>query len=211
MAEAPPAGARPEPSSAGAEARPRARGSNLRPRLRALHRDAGYLGVGLTIVYAVSGIAVNHVKDWDPSFQELERTYRLHQPPVGEDDDDAIAHSVLAELQIDEAPDEVYRVSDDQLDITFGERALHVTLSSGTVLEQSRQPRLFLRAANFLHLNRGKPAWSYIADGYAALLLFLAISGMWMLPGRRGFWGRGLVLVLIGAAVPIAYVALSGG
>ena len=48
-----------------------------------------------------------------------------------------------------------------------------------------------------------------LLDAYAALLLFLALSGMWMLPGRKGFWGRGVVLVLIGAAVPIAYVTLS--
>jgi hypothetical protein len=33
---------------------------------------------------------------------------------------------------------------------------------------------------------------------------------MFMLPGRKGLLGRGLVLVLLGAAVPIAYVTLAG-
>jgi hypothetical protein len=32
---------------------------------------------------------------------------------------------------------------------------------------------------------------------------------MFMLPGRRGILGRGAVLVAVGAAVPILYVALS--
>jgi hypothetical protein len=180
----------------------------LRPWLRALHRDAGYLGVGLTVVYAVSGIAVNHIKDWDPSFQAYERTH--HVSGVLEGDDAAIARRVLAELKIDEKPREIYRESEEQLDITFDQRSLHVTLASGEVLEQGQEARFFLRAANYLHLNRGKPAWSYIADGYAVLLLFLAFSGMCMLPGRKGFWGRGVVLVLLGAAVPVAYVTLSG-
>jgi hypothetical protein len=180
----------------------------LRPLLRALHRDAGYIGVGLTVVYAVSGIAVNHVADWDPSFSAYERTHRLSSKLAG-DDDEALSRSVLGELRIAGEPREVYRASDDQLDITFDDRTLHVTLSTGAVLEQGQEPRFFLRAANYLHLNRGKRAWSYIADAYAALLLFLAFSGMAMLSGRKGFWGRGIVLVTLGAAVPIAYVTLS--
>ena len=35
----------------------------VRPWLRAVHRDAGYFGVGLTLVYALSGLAVNHIAD----------------------------------------------------------------------------------------------------------------------------------------------------
>jgi len=185
-----------------------ARKWKLRPLLRSLHRDAGYLGVGLTIVYAVSGLAVNHVADWDPSFESYEHTHQLRAPLTG--DDDSIARAVLAELRIEETPREVYRESDEQLDITFDKRTLFVTLPTGAVLEQGQEPRFFLKVANFLHLNRGKRAWSYIADGYAGILLFLALSGMWMLPGRKGLWGRGGVLVLLGAAVPIAYVTLSG-
>jgi hypothetical protein len=43
------------------------------------------------------------------------------------------------------------------------------------------------------------------------LLLFLATSGLFMLPGRKGLLGRGAILALLGAAVPIVYVVLSGG
>ena len=32
--------------------------------LRAVHRDFGYLAVGFTVIYAVSGIAQNHIEDW---------------------------------------------------------------------------------------------------------------------------------------------------
>ena len=34
-----------------------------RPWMRAVHRDAGYVVVGLTFIYALSGIAVNHLTD----------------------------------------------------------------------------------------------------------------------------------------------------
>lgn len=177
------------------------------PLLRALHRDLGYVAVGLTVVYALSGLAVNHVQDWDPSFGNYERAHHLG---ALSGDDASITQQVCARLKINEPVRDIYRAEadGDTLDITFDKRSLHVTRSTGEVLEQGQEARFFLRAANYLHLNRGKKAWTYAADIYAAGLLVLALSGMFMLPGRRGLLGRGLVLALLGAAVPIAYVTL---
>lgn len=180
----------------------------VRPWLRALHRDLGYLGVGLTLVYALSGLAVNHVADWDPSFRTVARAHLLGPLPT---DAEAAARRVLAELRLTETPREIYSSGDDQVDIVFDRSTLHVTPSSGKVLEEGQAPRPFLRAANWLHLNRGKRAWTYVADAYAGILLYLAISGLFMLAGRKGLVGRGAVLALLGAAVPIGYVVMSGG
>jgi hypothetical protein len=195
-----------EAAQASREPRKRRRFS-ARAVLRGLHRDAGYLAVGLTVVYALSGLAVNHVADRDPSFDNYERTRKLAGPLSGSDAE--VSRKVLDALKIRESPRDVYRSTPDTLDITFDKRALHVTLSQGSVLEQGQEPRFFLRAANYLHLNRGKKAWTYVADTYAVMLLFLALSGMFMIKGRQGLLGRGFVLVLIGAAVPITYVLLS--
>jgi hypothetical protein len=118
---------------------------------------------------------------------------------------------VLARLGIGEKPRDVYRAAPDDLQIVFDKRTLHVSPATGHVLEEGQRPRFFLRAANWLHLNRGKKAWTYVADAYAAGLVLLAISGIFLNAGRKGLLGRGGVLVLLGAAVPIAYVTLSGG
>ena len=118
---------------------------------------------------------------------------------------------MLAALAIKEAPSEVYAAGDDAVDVVLEHRTLHVTPSTGKVVEEGQSPRPFLRAANWLHLNRGKKAWKYVADTYAVMLLYLAISGLFMIPGRKGLWGRGAVIALLGAAVPIGYVVLSGG
>jgi len=42
-------------------------------------------------------------------------------------------------------------------------------------------------------------------------LLFLAISGIFMLRGMLGIRGRGAILILAGAAVPILYVTFANG
>jgi hypothetical protein len=177
--------------------------------LRALHRDLGYLAVGLTFIYALSGIAVNHIADWDPNFENYERETSV-ATPLPQDDDEAAAAEVMAQLSIAEEPIDVYRVSDDLLEIAFERRTLHVSMDDGRVFEEGQEPRLFIRAANWLHLNRGKRAWTWFADGYAAVLLFLATSGIFMIAGKKGLLGRGAILIALGIAIPLVYLTWVG-
>ena len=179
-----------------------------RPWLRALHRDLGYLAVGLTFIYALSGLAVNHIQDWDPNFVNYARTFEVGQP-LSTDDEEA-TRQVLAAGGIEEPPDDVYRIG-DTLEIVYADRSLHADVATGSVEDEGQSTRFFLRAANWLHLNRGKKAWTYVADAYAGVLLVLALTGMFMIAGRKGLLGRGAVLVALGAAIPIAYVVWSGG
>lgn len=177
--------------------------------LRALHRDAGYLAVGLTIIYAASGLAINHIDDWDPNFKTVSQTHQISGPIPAEDQ--AAAAYVVEKLGIQEEIREAYRATDEQLEIYLDGRSLVVETKTGVVFDEAQEPRFFLRVANWLHYNRGKDAWTYIADGYAVFLLFLAVSGVFMLKGRSGLLGRGAILILLGASVPILYVTLSGG
>jgi uncharacterized protein len=179
--------------------------------LRAVHRDLGNLAIGLTLVYALSGLAVNHIGDgdWDPNFKSYKHIHEFGGPLEGEDQ--AIAEKVLAKLNIQEKPTEVYRAAPTELEIGLQRRSLHVDTQTGKIIDEGQNPRFLLRFANWLHLNRGKKAWTYVADGYAAALLLLAFSGMIMLPGRKGLLGRGGIFVVLGVAIPVAYVAWSGG
>jgi hypothetical protein len=177
--------------------------------LRAVHRDIGYLAVGFTLIYAISGIAINHIKDWDPNFHATER--QLTITPVADALTDAQAGALIATAAGTAAPeaDEIYRAG-DEVHLTYHD-GTSVTAIGDTVTVQARTPRFFLRVANWLHYNRGKAAWTYVADVFALMLLYLAISGIFMIKGRLGLRWRGALLVSLGIAVPIAYVVLSGG
>ena len=178
--------------------------------LRVVHRDVGYLAVGLTFVYAISGIALNHIDDWNSNHKTIERTHQLTLPlPKGEAE---ATREVLRQLRIKKKPglDDFY-LAGNQLEITLGKRNIIVDVDTGKAFDEYEEPRFFLNVANWLHANRGKSAWTYIADGYALFLLFLATSGMFMLKGRRGLVGRGAVLVALGAAVPLIYVTMASG
>jgi uncharacterized protein len=189
--------------------------NSLRRSLRALHRDAGYLAVGLTFVYALSGIAVNHVADWDPNFTQVRQTYPLPDfAPRTVNPDDSAALRALGEriqvkLGVPGHLSDAYAATQTNLDFALDTGTLHVDLTARSLEYEGQKPRFLLRIANFLHTNRGKKAWTYVADAYAAILLYLAISGLCLLPFQRTFRDRKLWLVMIGAALPIAYVTLS--
>lgn len=186
-------------------ARPRVR---WRPWLRAIHRDVGYFSIGLTFIYALSGLAVNHITDWEPNFRQVDRVHQLALPLPTEDD--ALAARAREQAGIEAPVREAFRAG-AELEVVFDRRTLHVDTRSGRVVEEGQEPRFFLRVANWLHLNRGKKAWTLIADGYAAFLLLLSITGLWMFPGRKGILGRAGLIAVAGALVPALYVTLSGG
>lgn len=175
--------------------------------LRAVHRDFGYLAVGFTIIYALSGIAINHIADWDPNFRSSERTLTIEPIPAELPDDEAVKR-VLAATGTG-TPDDVYRAGDEvRLSYSGGSQ---VTVIGSQVTVQERSSRFFFRVANWLHYNRGKKAWTILADIYAVMLLYLAISGIFMIKGKLGLKWRGTILIGLGVAVPITYVAMSGG
>ncbi len=176
--------------------------------LRAIHRDCGYLAIGFTVIYAVSGIAQNHIEDWgDVSYKASERTLAIVAIPADISDAEAVQRvATTAGLG---APSASLRAGDEiHLDYPNGSKATAI----GTQLTvQSRERRAFIGLANWLHTARGKKAWKFISDAFAVLLLYLACSGIFMIKGRLGLKWRGALLISVGVAVPVLYVALAGG
>lgn len=176
--------------------------------LIASHRDVGYLLVGLTIAYAVSGVAVNHAEDWNPTYAIRKETHALGPLPKG--DLPAAARVALERLDISEAPESIVPAGPDRVRIFLQNRTLTVDVTTQEASDERVSPRPFLAQVNFLHLNRGKGIWTWLADLYAVGLIFLALSGMFLVKGRLGLGGRGLWLLLAGLVPPIVFVLWAG-
>ncbi|MCA1744435.1 MAG: PepSY-associated TM helix domain-containing protein [Bacteroidales bacterium] len=58
-----------------------------------------------------------------------------------------------------------------------------------------------------LHENQVK-GWSYVADIYAGILIFLALSGLFMVPGKNGFMRRGIWWFVAGIVLVLVFAAL---
>jgi len=167
---------------------------------RVLHRDTGYLAAGLTIVYAVSGIAVNHIDAWNPNFRQ-ERVRRAIAPLDPAADLPVLVETARARLGL-EAPKGAHQPDAETLTLFYPGRQVSVDLPTGQVLDEALRPRPVLRAFNQLHLNHLKKGWTWLADLYAVALLGLVATGLFMLPGRKGLTGRGAWLTALGIVVP---------
>jgi hypothetical protein len=173
---------------------------------RVVHRDIGYVCVALTIAYSLSGIAVNHIDDWNPSYTFSERAVDVGPLPQGTLD--AQEKFVVNTLALD--PKDVRghfaeTATSLRVFLSDGQEAVVDTRTGkGTLKTISRRPVLY--EINALHLNNLKGAWTYVADIFALALMILAITGMTMMKGDRGLRGRGKYFVLAGLAVPVAFV-----
>ena len=171
----------------------------------ALHRDIGFLCIGLTLVYAISGVAVNHISQWNPSYR-VERIETNIGPVSGNPTDADTIRSILARLDETGKLESSYRPDPHSLQLFVDGRSILIDLGTGHVVHDRAIPRPVLREMNFLHLNHPKKSWTWVADVYAAALGFLAISGMLMI--RRKSMHRGVVLTGIGFVIPLLFLVL---
>ncbi len=176
---------------------------------RFLHREFGYFAVGLTLVYAISGIAVNHVHHWNPSYEHSAATSQIEPlEPADGADTQAITEAVLARLALDEPIKNTWRPSPERLEVFVEGATIEVDLASGTVVRRGFSERPLLFDLNFMHLNAGKGFWTVVADFYAGLLILLAITGIFIVRGKKGLVGRGGLWMGLGIVFPIVYILL---
>ncbi len=169
----------------------------------ALHRDVGYLAVALTIAYGISGLAVNHIADWNPNYRSATRVTTI--APIALDAGPAMVDTAIARLALTTAPRSTYQPDPQTLQLFYGEQVYNVDLPTGKVLIESNVPRRVLHELNQLHLNEPKRVWTYVADLYALSLILLAITGLFVLKGKYGITGRGGVLTVAGALIPLGF------
>lgn len=168
-----------------------------------LHRDVGYAAFALTIVYGVSGLAVNHRADWNPSINQTKTTMAI--APVQVTGREATVRDALGKLGLTAAPRSTFQPDPDTLRIFFENTTYSIDLPTGRVIVERNIPRPVLSEFNDLHLNAPKGVWTIVADVYAVSLILLAVTGLFVLKGRHGITGRGAWLTAAGVLLPGAY------
>jgi len=174
----------------------------IRKWLRILHRDLGYFMAGVVIIYAVSGLAVNHIDDWNPDYVIERSTVFLDLPP---DPEKCTRERVLTCLK------DITRGGDYHGHDFPSRKRIKIYLAHGSImarlgekegqLETIRRRPVFFES-NRLHLSP-KGWWLAFADLFAVSLIFITVSGLVLLRGRAGLAGRGKWLVGAGFLIPL--------
>ncbi|MFO7865015.1 MAG: PepSY-associated TM helix domain-containing protein [Salinivirgaceae bacterium] len=181
---------------------------NWRKLNRRIHQDLGYFFVGLTIIYSVSGIALNHLHHWNPDLKTEDYSGAYNEPyNFGENKMEAAKQvadaaginypikSVISKGQ------NIYRVF---LDVGSGNTGkIVVDANDKTFSVQIARQRQVFKQMNLMHRNNLKKIWTWVSDIFAIALIWLAISGAIIMRGKFGFKRYGIWLVLAGTIIPL--------
>jgi uncharacterized protein len=175
--------------------------------LRILHRDFGYFIVGMTIVYGLSGIFLNHRHDFNPDYKIFITEFQVELPTKsGLTENDVKA----ALLSVNE--DVVYKkhyLNNEgfiKVFIENGEAVINPETGKGTM--QYLQKRPFIYSINKLHRATIGTVWKWVSDIMAVILIFVAVSGLFILKGKRGFNRWGWWLMVAGIIVPLVFALI---
>jgi len=179
---------------------------NLRRLNSDLHRDIGYFLSGLILVYCLSGIALNHVNDWNPDFVIHKRTITLERSYTAAE----ITPERVGEFTrlVGEASPKVHDFpTANHVKIYYDNASLLVDLVARTGIYERVQRRPFFYQMNVLHRNSLR-GWKWASDLFGALLIFLTLSGWFILKGKYGILGRGKWFIVAGIFPPVAAIIL---
>jgi hypothetical protein len=196
---------------------------NLESLVRSLHRDLGYFVIGLTLIYAITGIILSgRALGW------LEKTYNadiIMSKNIEVQEFNSLFINTILEGEIASIfPEDSYESVKEHLklkvleekenkknEISFNAwRSLDVTYNKDTGVTNILYVghpvviKLFLD----VHKSTHTKAWFYLAIIYSVILSFLALSSLLMLKGKYGFKRRGIYFMLGGFAVVALFLFL---
>ncbi len=170
--------------------------------LRIIHRDLGFLMVGVSIIYGVSGMIVNHMGATDPAFKTVQERLviekNLMQSELPARFDSLGLPAIKRVATIDQEHTRI------MLDGGVGV----YNAANGELVYEQHKKRPIVYWFNRLHYNRVK-GWNVMGDFFAVSLIFFALSGVFMVRGKVGVMGRGKWYLIVGIMIPLLYVFLT--
>ena len=176
---------------------------------RILHRDFGYLFFGATIIYALSGIALNHIKDWNPNYiveqKEFVTNLNLNKSTEVKEN----VYRLLDKIADRNEYKSHYYPSHDEIKIFLkGGSSVVVDIVTGKGYAEFLKRRPLFYQVNYLHYNP-KRWWTWFSDIFAVALILIAVTGLVLIKGKKGITGRGAWLTVIGIIIPIIFLLIS--
>lgn len=175
---------------------------------RFIHRDLSFLMAGVLLIYAVSGLVMNHRDTINPNYsvEVCEFTANLPQR-------DAITRAdvekMLAQVDEDAVYTKHYFPSRDIMKVFIkGGSTIEVNLTDNRGVYEHLTRRAVISSLVKLHYNPGS-WWTTFSDIFAVSLIIIVLSGLILVRGKRGLIGRGGAELLIGIAIPVLFLLLS--
>jgi hypothetical protein len=183
---------------------------NWRKWNRWIHRELGFIFFGMTIIYGVSGIALNHfvAKHWDPGIISRSENFVYPESLTSASVNRDVVEKVLEIAGEKQNYKQYYFPDQDHMMIYLKDGHIYMNLGSGEMTLTKVRNRPFFNEMNYLHYNKPKKLWTWFSDLYAFSLVLIAISGLFLVRGKKGITGRGGILTVIGILLPLIFLAI---
>lgn len=170
---------------------------------RAIHRDFGYLFFGMVLIYALSGIAINHLDDWNANYVVINEEIQVDLPNSKPDRNSI--KEMLKPLGDGLTYKNHYFPSENILKVFIKDGSVYINLSTGEGIIEMTKRRMIFREVNYLHYNPIK-YWTWYSDIFAGALIILGLSGILIPRGDKGITKRGAWLTILGFIIPGIYL-----
>jgi hypothetical protein len=178
----------------------------LRKWSRILHRDIGYFFIGASIIYGLSGIALNHLHDWNPNYTVIVNDFETDLTLTKSRDLKSNILLLLDDIDNRDNYKSHYYPETDFLKIFLkGGSSVVVNTGTGKGWAEFLKKRPVFYEVNFLHYNPNS-WWMWFSDIFAGALILLAITSIFMVRGNKGAWGRGGIYIALGIIIPILFL-----
>lgn len=184
---------------------------SIRKGSRWLHRHLSFFFAGVVLVYALSGILMNHRDEINPSYT-AERIVLDH--PFGQQprSRESITKSEITDLLTEIGEQGRYTkhyFPDDRTLMIFlrGGSSVEVDLQSGVGTYDRLRKRPLIAEMVRLHYNPGR-WWTYFSDLFAISLILITLSGLFLARGKQGIKGVGGIELILGILIPILFLIL---
>lgn len=179
----------------------------VRKLLRILHRDLGYFIVGMTIVYCLSGIFLNHRHDFNPDYKIFITDFKVDIQNKTHYSDEEV-RAIIESINEDAVYKKHYLNNKGfiKVFIANGEAVFNPQTGEGTMQYLQKRPIIF--GMNKLHKATLGTTWKWVSDIMAVILLFVAVSGLFLLKGKRGLRRWGWWWTIAGFIVPLIFALL---
>ncbi|MCX6230112.1 MAG: PepSY-associated TM helix domain-containing protein [Bacteroidetes bacterium] len=175
---------------------------------RILHRDIGYFFFGLTIIYCISGIALNHKKDWNPNYNISYNDFKINESFDKSTVTNDWVMSLLKNFHEENHYKKYFFPDKSTLKIFIDNGSITINLETkeGYIEKITRRPFFF--EINFLHYNPGK-WWLWFSDLFCVGMIIIAISGLFIIAkSKNSLSKRGIWFVIAGLIIPILALIL---
>ncbi|MCD6091071.1 MAG: PepSY-associated TM helix domain-containing protein [Bacteroidales bacterium] len=180
----------------------------LRKWSRILHRDIGFFFIGTTLIYGLSGIALNHLKDWNPNYSVELLPFHTTISLAKNDEIKTNIKDLLSKIAPNETYKQHYYPQEDLVKIFLnGGSSIIVNIETGNGEVEFLKKRPVFYSANYLHYNPNS-WWKWFSDIYAGALILFAITSLFMVKGKKGIIGWGGAYTVLGILIPLIFLII---